>query len=69
MKYHYSTIKYHGYIIEGIGTEYKLYHPDGLVGTFSTSKEAKSYVDRERKEADNLWNKAVLEEYYSMLGC
>ena len=36
MRKHYSlaTIKYRGYIIEGIGNEYELYHPDGLIGTF-----------------------------------
>ena len=62
MKNHYSTIKYHGYTIEGVGKEYELYHPDGLVGTFASCHEAKSYVDKERKEADDRWNKAVLEE-------
>ena len=62
MKNHYSIIKYHGYVIEGIGKEYALYHPDGFVGTFPTCSAAKSYVDKERKEADDRWNKAVLEE-------
>lgn len=62
MKKHYSTIKYHGYIIEGCGREYELYHPDGLIGTFPTCKDAKAYVDKERKHADDRWNNAVLAE-------
>ena len=62
MKNRYSIIKYHGYLIEGIGREYTLYHPDGIVGTFPTCSAAKSYVDKERKEAVDRWNKAVLEE-------
>lgn len=63
MKKHYGVIKYHGYIIEGCGSYYELYHPDGLVGQFASCKDAKAYVDRERAEADARWNDAVLAEY------
>lgn len=63
MKNHYSTFKYHGYVIEGCGREYELYHPDGFIGTFPTCAEAKSYVDKERKESDDRWNKAVMEDF------
>ena len=63
MKKHYGTIKYHGYIIEGRGLYFELYHPDGLIGSFSTCKDAKTFVDKEIKEADTKWNNAVLAEY------
>ena len=61
-KARYSIIKYHEYRIEGIGKEYALYHPDGFVGTFPTASAAKAYVDKERKEADDRWNAAVMED-------
>lgn len=63
MKKHYSTIKYHNYIIEGCGSNYELYCSDGMIGTFSTCKQCKDYVDKERNENDKLWNNAVLREY------
>lgn len=62
MKKHYSTIKYHGYIIEGCGNYYELYHPLGFIGTFASCKEAKAFVDRERTDVVKRWNDAVLEE-------
>lgn len=62
MKARYSIIKYHGFIIEGTGREYDLYHPDGFVGTFPTAGAAKAYVDKERKEAIDRWNRAVIED-------
>lgn len=68
MKKHYSIIKYHGYIIEGCGTHYELYHPLGLVGEFTTCKQAKAYVDRERADAIKRWNDAVLEEERMLKG-
>lgn len=68
MKANYGVTKYHGYIIKGIGREYELIHPDGLIGVFPTYQEAKAYVDRERKRMDDMWNKAVLEDAYGMAG-
>ena len=62
MKRHYSVIKYRGYTIEGCGDHYKLYHPYGLEGIFPNCTSAKSYVDKTWKEADDRWNKLVLEE-------
>lgn len=58
----YSTIKYHEYIIQGMGLRYDLYHPLGFVGSFPTCKEAKAYVDADRRESDNRWNAAVLAD-------
>lgn len=61
-KKHYSTIKYHGYIIEGCGYIYEMYYHGDYIGDFSSLKEAKKYIDDEIKEFDQLWNKAVIEE-------
>jgi len=61
-----GTIKYHEYIIEGHGNYYTLYHPDGCIGNFNTCKEAKQFVDKERKELDNMWNDAILTELDDM---
>lgn len=63
MKKHYSTIKYHGYTIEGCGDHYELYHPYcGFEGSFPNCSSAKAYVDEGREEADRLWNEAILAE-------
>ena len=37
--------------------------PDGFIGTFPTCAEAKSYVDKERKESADRWNKTVMEDF------
>lgn len=66
MRKQYGTIKYHGYIIEGWGTYYELYHPDGLIGKFASCKDAKTYVDKERAELDHNWNMAILTEMDEM---
>lgn len=60
-----GIIKYHEYIIEGHGDYYTLYHPDGCIGDFVTCKEAKRFVDKERVEDAERWNKAVMEEIYA----
>ena len=51
----YTMINYHGYIIEGSGSSYTLYHPSGVIGTFSSCQKAKAYVNKilkEREEED-----------------
>ena len=63
MKEHYSVIKYKGYTIEGCGSHYELYHPYGFIGSFADCKSAKAYVDKEKQEADNRWNEAVLRDF------
>ena len=60
----YSSFKYHNYFIEGCGSKYELYNKDGMIGTFATCKQCKDYIERERNEKDELWNKSVLEEQY-----
>ncbi len=62
MKKGYGTIKYRGYIIEGCGNYYELYHPDGLIGKFKTCKEAKSFVDWEKERSCEIWNNKVMSE-------
>ena len=59
MKNHYSSFKYHNYIIEGCGREYELLCKDGIIGRFSTCQQCKNYVDRERNQLDEAWNNAV----------
>lgn len=61
-KKHYSTIKYHGYIIEGCGCVYDMYYDNNYIGEFSTFSEAKKYIDDEIQEFNQLWNRAVIEE-------
>ena len=57
------------YTIENIHSDKALYNSafyelscrDGIIGTFTTCKAAKCFVDREVAEGDKRWNDAVME--------